>query len=268
MCFKPVYLNTQRFAVPCGKCFECRQEYARRWTFRLIGECRASSSCCMVTLTYNDEHLPKDMCVSRRECQLFLKRLRKAIAPTRIRYFYCGEYGAKRLRPHYHLLLFGYSFPDRYYFGKDKKGTPLFRSPLLEKVWTSGFSSIVPEITSEVCKYVALYMQKPPVDGRARPFVGMSNRPGIGYSQIKPGLLLSDKLYVDGHYMKLPRYYLNVLERQGYDLTELKEKRKATARREYINRTLDREAVFRLRRQKIGKIEKIFGRPLDRNLMV
>lgn len=47
--------------------------------------------------------------LSKYEIQLFLKRLRKNISKIypneRIRYFACGEFGPKSLRPHYHLIL-------------------------------------------------------------------------------------------------------------------------------------------------------------------
>lgn len=45
--------------------------------------------------------------LSRRDYQLFLKRLRKFLSFTneRIRYFVCGEYGPKHFRPHFHILL-------------------------------------------------------------------------------------------------------------------------------------------------------------------
>ena len=268
MCFKPRFIKKLGFAVPCGKCFECRVRRSREWSFRLVGEARHSSSSCMVTLTYNDEHLPFDGSVSRREVQLFMKRLRKAIAPVRVRFFACGEYGAKFGRPHYHILLFGYDFPDAYFFKRDNKGTPLCRSPLLEKIWTFGFSSVVKSLSLEVCRYVALYMQKPPVNARVRQFVQMSNRPGIGYADVRPELLASDKLYVDGQFIRLPRYYLQVLERQGYSVGYVKECRIARAYKEYHKFLKSPALVFKARRDKIRKIVKIFGRPLDKNLMV
>lgn len=46
--------------------------------------------------------------LSVRDAQLFIKRLRKNISKysdEKIRYFLCGEYGPKHLRPHYHLLV-------------------------------------------------------------------------------------------------------------------------------------------------------------------
>ena len=51
-----------------------------------------------------------------------MKRLRKKLHPLKIRFFHCGEYGDKTRRPHYHALIFGYSFPDRKLFKKSKSG--------------------------------------------------------------------------------------------------------------------------------------------------
>lgn len=48
--------------------------------------------------------------LSRRDYQLFIKRLRKTISlefpNEKIRYYVCGEYGPVHFRPHFHLLLF------------------------------------------------------------------------------------------------------------------------------------------------------------------
>ena len=62
---------------------------------------------------YNEKlHLPYPSGIipylSRRDVQLFLKRLRKSISnitDEKIRLYYCGEYGPVHFRPHYHLLL-------------------------------------------------------------------------------------------------------------------------------------------------------------------
>lgn len=100
MCLNPVMLRSVGYPVPCGKCFECRVMRSREWSFRIALEARAASESCMITLTYNDEHLPADNSVDKRAVQLFIKRLREKIYPKKIRYFACGEYGAKRSRPH------------------------------------------------------------------------------------------------------------------------------------------------------------------------
>lgn len=73
----------------------------------MVHESESHEGTTFATLTYNDEWLPPpDGCLVKRDLQLFLKRLRKLVAPRRIKYYACGEYGARR-RPHYHLILFG-----------------------------------------------------------------------------------------------------------------------------------------------------------------
>lgn len=268
MCLMPVKLAKYQFFVPCGKCIECRISHSIEWAYRVVAETRAHEHNCMVTLTYADEHLPRDMSVSVYEMQTFLKRLRKAIQPSEIRFFGCGEYGEQFLRPHYHMIVFGYDFSDRYLFGYDKKKTKLYRSPRLEKVWPKGFSSVC-EVEFDVAKYVAIYLQKPPADGRHRAFVNMSRNPGIGYQAIKPNLMETDKLYQDGKYIHLPRYYLKVLERSYPDqIADLKERRINHAISEYVEMMTDIEHYTTQIEYRKHRFEKIFGKPLDKNCMV
>lgn len=92
--------------VGCGKCPACQAGKRREWFTRIMMEYKTCKTCYFITLTYNDEHLPKKG-VDKRECQLFLKRLRKA-CPSPIRYFLCSEYGSKTHRPHYHMILFDF----------------------------------------------------------------------------------------------------------------------------------------------------------------
>lgn len=61
---------------------------------------------CWLGLSYNDENLPEDGSVDKKQIQKFLKRLRKN-NDIRFRYFCIGEYGDDNWRPHYHLCLFG-----------------------------------------------------------------------------------------------------------------------------------------------------------------
>lgn len=218
--------NGEPIQVPCGKCFECLQQKSIEWSHRIADECKAHSESCFITLTYDNEHLPVDGSVNRRDVQLFLKRLRKRVHPKKIRVFYCGEYGKKALRPHYHIIVFGWFPSDCVVWQRDEHGEHLFRSPTVEKTWTFGFSS-VGKVTLESAKYCAKYMQKlqklPPT--LAKPFLGMSNRPGIGYNAIDPNSLVGDRIYHNGKSCKVPRYYLKVMERQGRDLTVFKYRR-------------------------------------------
>lgn len=123
-----------------------------------------------LTLTYAPEHEPADRSVSPRELQLFLKRLRRNVEPTRFRYFGVGEYGDKTQRPHYHLAIFGLGFQHE---------------KAIHDAWPYGFIYLG-DITSGSSSYVAGYVtkkmtkQKDFPDGRHPEFARMSLRPGIG----------------------------------------------------------------------------------------
>lgn len=101
--------------VPCGKCALCNEKKRSTWSFRVQAECQAYEQMpFMTTLTYNQAHLPKEG-VNHEDFNVFIRRLRDNLRNTYqytdpVRYFYCGEYGTKHGRPHYHALLWG--MPD------------------------------------------------------------------------------------------------------------------------------------------------------------
>lgn len=233
MCLYPVSIRThpkqgesQSVVVSCGQCLECLKQRSIEWSFRIMDEAKLYPLNCFITLTFSPEYLPLDGSISKRDVQLFMKRLRKFVFPLKIRFFASGEYGSKRLRPHYHIIIFGYDFPDKYFFKYDGK-TKLYRSPSLEKLWTFGFSS-VGEVTYDSALYCAKYMQKVQFQSFRKlsltePFILMSNRPGIGYASAYNVDLKSLKIYRNGKFSKIPRYYIKVMERDGVYLDDYKE---------------------------------------------
>lgn len=50
----------------------------------------------------------------------------------------------------------------------------------------------------------------------------MSLKPGIGLLGFNEKSLETDKIYDNGHYIKVPRYFLKVAERNDKDLSSLK----------------------------------------------
>jgi hypothetical protein len=95
--------------VPCSKCPPCKKRRTSGWSFRLIKEGERSQSALFVTLTYNTEVVPITkngfMNLDKADVQKFMKRLRK-LSNEKLKYYVCGEYGTKRMRPHYHLIIF------------------------------------------------------------------------------------------------------------------------------------------------------------------
>ncbi len=80
---RPAYGLDYLAQVKCGKCLECAKLYSIEWSFRIMDECSTHDQNCFITLTYNNENLPADGSVSRREVQLFMKSLRKKLKPLK-----------------------------------------------------------------------------------------------------------------------------------------------------------------------------------------
>jgi len=160
--FKPSEgIRETKMQVPCGQCVGCRVDRVKQWTMRCMHEAKCHAVSCFVTLTYGNDVPVTDTVLPtlrKRDLQLFMKRLRKRANISGIRYFAAGEYGDNYDRPHYHLCIFGYDFPDKKYW-TTRDGSALYRSDLLEAIWPAGFST-VGELTPQSAAYVASYCQK------------------------------------------------------------------------------------------------------------
>ncbi|UPW41581.1 replication initiator protein [Peromfec virus RodF8_52] len=219
-CYSPVSIrdpvDSRHFiSVPCGKCFNCLSTRRDSWSFRLQVEERHSSSSFFVTLTYSDDNVPYawsdshgiDMPVfSKRDCQLFMKRLRKLHPDAGLRYFLVSEYGGQFGRPHYHMILFN---------------MPGFRYQILEdllRTWDKGIVH-VGDVTQASIKYVCKYCltYESAEDYPERPFMLCSRRPAIGHQYLSKavvkrfGTCPDYVIAEDGQKLSLPRYYRNKL---------------------------------------------------------
>lgn len=150
--------------IRCGQCVGCRISRARSWAVRLYHEAQLHDNSSFITLTYNPESIPENGSLDKADHQRFIRRLRKRLKPARVRYFLCGEYGEETLRPHYHLALFGHSYPDRVYLSTTDGGSTLYRSPTLESDWSVDNQplghAVIGDLTFESAQYIALYATK------------------------------------------------------------------------------------------------------------
>lgn len=114
MCLRPITLKQREAVVPCGKCPKCIARRVSSWSFRLMQEEKVSSFAQFLTMTYAQTTLPFSAnflpTLSKRDVQLFIKRLRKRMGENaiRIKYYAVGEYGGKTFRPHYHIIMFNH----------------------------------------------------------------------------------------------------------------------------------------------------------------
>lgn len=258
-------------ALPCGHCISCRLKKSSEWATRGYAELKTVEfgKSYMVTLTYDKEHLPftpsntfdeygdSVPTIVKKDVQDFIKRLRSycdyhELAPRghKITYMYCGEYGEKRGRPHYHIIFFGLPIDD---FIIDPK-TPLrmvrknyyqYISPTLDKLWTKG------RVRSEVAcwdniAYVARYVTKKiygdmandHYDGAEPEFFQVSLNPAIGYrwfNKFSSDVYNHDRMFVmrSGKVVpvSIPKYFDKLLEKFDNVLyNKIKEKRKTVQR--------------------------------------
>lgn len=156
-------IHTYEQQVPCGWCLECKLAKAKDWAARCVAEAKSSTASCFVTLTYNDHHLPLNdeghRTLVTRDMQLFFKKLLKKYPKKGIRRFYCGEYGDKKGRPHYHAIIFNYCPSDLVFYKKGKNGDPVYKSAELQRIWGKGFVT-VGFVTAASAGYVARYTLK------------------------------------------------------------------------------------------------------------
>lgn len=177
-CLAPYIPPKIGLPVGCGKCFFCNIKKRSKWTARLMMELQDHTDAVFLTLTFSDEHLPNPPYVSKRDLQLFFKRLRKNLSPRKIRYYACAEYGSTRGRPHYHAIIFNLKFSD---------------VDAVASAWPYGFFKMDPVMPGSIA-YVAGYVSKKFINSREFHFTGevkekefnlMSRRPALGSGFIK-----------------------------------------------------------------------------------
>lgn len=165
--------------VRCGKCLPCKQLRAGMWTIRLTEHIKQyqQNENHFVTLTLADENLTwgygDQPTLSKRDVQLFFKKLRKMLEPARITYYAVGEYGEKHKRPHYHALIYGTGITERKTFEN-----------ILWLAWKKGHVH-VDEMNESTIRYVSGYLEKglfgETDDTIQREFNMMSKGIGINY---------------------------------------------------------------------------------------
>nr|UXQ88020.1 MAG: replication initiation protein [Microvirus sp.] len=266
---KQASLTGFKMTVPCGSCKKCRIQHSVDWAIRCTNEMQMHESNSFITLTYNPESLPLNANLNKKHLKDFKKRLRDIIAPTKIRTFDCGEYGSndpknethvqtymtsKLGRPHYHLIIFGYNFPDKEKHSI-KKSNQYYMSDQLNKAWGKG-DCIIGDANFQTAAYISRYITKK-INGQLASahyerlnektgevstlqpeYTTMSNRPGIGLDWLKTyinDVFPSDELITlttegKSKSFRVPRYYTDYLEKVNPNLhTIVKAERKSKA---------------------------------------
>jgi hypothetical protein len=209
-CVSPFRKKGTLVDLPCGKCYDCKMRRISGWSYRLMKEAEISSSAFFLTLTYSPEHTritPKGyMTCTKRDVQLFMKRLRK-LNKEKLRYYAVAEYGGKTDRPHYHIILFNVDVET------------------IETAWELGHIH-VGNITEASIGYTMKYISKGGKipkhinDDRLPEFSLMSK--GLGKNYLTEQMIkyhkdknaMCDRVFIqikDGKKIALPRYYKDKL---------------------------------------------------------
>jgi len=195
-----------------------------------------------ITLTYDDENLPVSYSADKRPFQLFMKKLRKHLEPREVRFFGCGEYGDRFLRPHFHALIFGHQFEDRKYHSKNDRGDVSYTSEELTDVWGLGLAT-TGDLTFQSAGYCSRYVLKKLAGSKAddhywrlnpltqtyarvaTEWATQSIKPGLGLSwfeKYKSDVFPSDFVVVGGQKLPVPDFYLSKLPEEEQEAIKWK----------------------------------------------
>lgn len=242
---KPVPPDLQ---VPCGRCIGCRLRRSAEWADRCMHEAQLHESNCFLTLTYDDEHLPRDGGLDHSHFQLFMRAVRRK--RRGVSYYMCGEYGPLLGRPHFHACLFGLDFRDRSAWRRSESGEECFTSAALGGLWTRGVAT-VQDLTWKSASYCARYVvDKITGDGAVAYYAGkraeycrMSLRPGVGkrWFERYSSDLRHDYVVRNGREAQLPRYYDKLCKRaDALSFADVKDARAVKARAAHADNTPER----------------------------
>ena len=280
-CYRPLWDGGEN-QFPCRMCVGCRLDRSVEWAIRGVHESQTSKTGnWFATLTYDDEKIPTNYSVSKREVQNFCKRLRNRVGS--FRYMASGEYGSdeKGARPHYHVLLFGCDLRDLIPT-RPIKGKPYWRSGELEESWTKGISNIT-EVNFRTARYVARYVLKKQNSVRDRrsdiyqknyerldkitgevwkvkpEFSLMSRNPGLGqewicryFTDVYP----SDEIIIEGKKYGVPEYYDKICEEVWPEMLETVK----AARRERAALRVDKVGDSRVAEATVEARERHYAR--------
>lgn len=165
----------------CGVCSECIAEKCNNWVVRNAYEEKDHVKKCFITLTYKEQ----PFFLVRKDFQDFMKRFRFEINKEyykklnnvkkglsgeelklwkedhkeefiKTKIYYCGEYGTKHGRCHFHAIIYGWEDENPRYLGVNKKSNIIYQSTIIQKTWGLGRTSYQ-KFGEHEAPYMSLY---------------------------------------------------------------------------------------------------------------
>lgn len=207
MCLNPGILPNG-VKVGCLECWQCQTVIVNDWVGRVKTETKKSDWFIRLDLTYRPINGadPSNAKVLRyRDVQQFLKRLRKH--GFKVRYLVAGEYGERKGRAHWHMLIWG--------TGKNPyDGFPIETEKQNDIYWKNGFVYLIKPQSDQQIKYVIKYAIKDrqakhgvmtePLRMSTQPIIGREFIRDLAKKYVDNGLVPQDDRYeLDGNIHKL-----------------------------------------------------------------
>lgn len=303
LCFKPNYIReclekvnakSPRYKyeqIPCGHCYACSLNYSAEWATRIMLEAEKYECNFWITLTYNDDNLPiaekmeyngktfdnvgdlfwNTGTLYPEHMNKFIKDLRNHLQNHKnfkgVKYYYCGEYGEKGHRPHYHIILLNCPLDITKFYDTfiDENYKAHWKSYELEKFWDKGLIDIC-ELEWSDAAYTARYTAKKifktitdeqyAMNGKVPEYVRMSKGIGMTYfienydKLCKQDGLIAKTVKGNVSKVKLPRRYMKEIEKINPELARnIKNSRLKAAERnrkmeQYLTDLTDREKLI------------------------
>lgn len=180
MCINPRLLANGSL-VPCRNCWRCRQNKINDWVGRCIAESRTSVGWSAITLTYGPDsegeknHI-RAAVLTYSDVQKYFKLLRRHGYP--LRYLVAGEFGAKKGRAHWHMIVFWTKRVPKHIEDGKETDMPL-RCRFIERHWPHGFSQWDTG-NEKAIRYVCKYVSKDLLDAERQQQVNLSKIPPLG----------------------------------------------------------------------------------------
>lgn len=262
--------------VPCGKCSECLNQRSKLYALRCLMEARMHDEVCSLILTYDNDHLG-DNVLNYQHVQSFFMRLRTYVlrryGKTGLKFFTTGEYGDKKGRMHWHMMIFGWK-PDKdrerfevYPSGKTRE--PRYKSLKLQELWQQGYVDVT-DFDETHAFYIARYVQKKFVKGSeldstirqpAREEKYCSPQLGNEYFfRHMKTFLREGKIEVSGYSYTIPRCFKDLMKKLVSDEEEFQTEYYDTLRKRLDLSLISKflKGLYDLARQRKVELKELF----------
>lgn len=190
-------------SIACRKCWQCIEAKQNDWAGRCIAESKTATATYTIGLTYGENTVGEKMheraaVLTYSDVQNYFKLMR--FNGFKFKYLAVGEYGSKKGRAHWHLIVF---FEGE--VPEHKPSTATRKIRFHEKHWPHGFSQWrkVSDGEAGAVRYACKYVYKDLGDDAAQARLAVSKKPPLGTTyfaqlaqrHVDAGLSPSDLFY-------------------------------------------------------------------------